>query len=322
MCCPVICDQRSEHSHLQFGSESFAAKLLLENLSRSDPVGIRVVQEAEIFIPQLILRQVVFQRCYLCFKFGDLDRQFLCLHLLRVLRFLEQALRGNPELLMQCSHHSNRQGALTTQDFGHSRARAQDCLKMLTGESQLLQAKPDGLDRIGRRHRMMGPLIVGYQECEKLQAVILPGSGRGLKQPLNFMQRRCQILLAAQRPADVPGWFCSRSHTVAASTLSYSAWVPTNRTYTTLASYRIATMRRYLLPPMFKTTRLSPRKLALAYLALISAGPAQSLVEASEYQARSGCSASPCSVQNSRRVLRAMTLTALRIPCSQNGSKV
>lgn len=77
--------------------------------------------------------------------------------------------------------------------------------------------------------------------------------------------------------------------------------------------------RRYELPLMSKTTRLSARKSADPNTRRMSSGPFQFAPETMENQSRSGLSASACFLQKAASVLRLNTRTSFRVACSHFG---
>jgi hypothetical protein len=77
--------------------------------------------------------------------------------------------------------------------------------------------------------------------------------------------------------------------------------------------------RRYELPLMSKTTRLSARKSADPNIRRMSSGPFQLAPETMENQSRSGLSASACFLQKETSVLRLNTRTGAQIACSHFG---
>jgi len=66
-----------------------------------------------------------------------------------MLRWLDQHISRNAELVVQSADHLDRQAALVAQHFCHPPPRADERLQSFTGDALLLHPEPNRLDRIG-----------------------------------------------------------------------------------------------------------------------------------------------------------------------------
>jgi len=206
---------------------------------------------------------------------------------------------------VKASDHPEAQPAAPAKDLGYPRSRPDEWLEILSVEVELIHAEKDRVNRIWRRNRLVLVLVGFNQGHEHIEPIVLRSTGLRVPKPLHLGES-CLVL------PHISYWFDFHRYTTSTSIRSYWAWLPTNLMKSILAVYLMATTRRYLFPPMLKTTRELPTKLAFLCCRLMSAGVAQSAFDASANHARRGASESwwAGASQNSRRVRRAMILTA------------
>jgi hypothetical protein len=152
-------------------------------------------------------------------------------------------------------NHGETQTAPTTKDLGYPSPRPDQLLEGLSVEHELVHAEENRIDRVRRRDRLV-PFLVGFdQGHQHVETIVLRAAGLRVPELLDLDQNSLVLLRISYG-------FDLHRYTVSTSLRSYSECVPTNRMKRILDAYLIATTKRYLFPPMLKTTRALPTKLA------------------------------------------------------------
>src|ERR1700722_4098384 len=139
-----------------------------------------------------------------------------------------EGVRRHAETRTQALHHRHAQFFFAAQDLTHPARRSEDWNHLCPRETVLVHEMQD---QFSRARRVPGPLavLVGRNQARlslepgNISAVL------GVPQPINEGTRACEFRVAVDH--DQGGIH----HTVSASMLSYSAWLPKNRIARTLA---------------------------------------------------------------------------------------
>src|SRR5262249_36155464 len=100
---------------------------------------------------------------------------------------------------MQAANHRDRESALSVQDLGDPGARADDVFQVSSRKALLLHAELDGLDRVGRIHRIMLGLVRIDEGRKHIQPIALRSAGPLAPKALDFFERRLVVALRADR---------------------------------------------------------------------------------------------------------------------------
>src|SRR5271154_2890234 len=100
---------------------------------------------------------------------------------------------------MQTPDHSHRKPPLSVQNFSNACACANDLLQVPSGESLLLHAKFDRLDRVGWVHRIVLSLICVGERCEHIQSVAIASSCLCAPKAPHLLERGLIVPLSPDR---------------------------------------------------------------------------------------------------------------------------